>query len=144
MTMLKVGGVLEASRIFEFFIEEESAFTCHWPGERSLRVAFHKGEWTLVKSTKDEKGEFMLLGLLSAFDHGLFSSTDEMMKGLCEALLKADGIPETTMRKQMGRILSKAVAIWIRDFHDLREITVIQHGRNSLVSPCDGSYALGL
>jgi len=124
---------LDRGALLRFLLENEVTMRVDYPnGGQSLLVGFSRGTWYLHMSP---------LNIFLTFSDTLeIISSNSILKATVEGLIKLAKY-KLDLRSNQVRILEEVINIWSGGHEFIQNITVIQNGRNSVVSE-DGTLTL--
>ena len=138
--MVQIEGFVNTEHLLRAFIENEYAFSFSWGDEREVRIAHHKGLWTLAKLEKNKVKSWFSMS--DSFD---FEISEPLLRGLVETLLvlKKDYLKRHTQERQIESfILAKILHIWGGDICNIKKFSCVQPCRNGSVDRSSGDFVL--
>lgn len=131
-------GVFDPTHIIREFFAHEYAFSVQWPTDISVRIAHRKGVWYLAKLKKEKVADYF------AVDDGwnypnLLPAPQSLIRGFIEA--KKEMLTGEEGRHEVAVVLTDLLNFWGGDLEKIKEINVLQPGRNASVSE-NGTFDL--
>lgn len=134
-----IRGIKNPRQILRTCVSYEYAFFFIWPDEKEVKIGHSKGRWTVFKKTQSGETDYFTLD-----DDGTVGAENSFTNGFIQTIVEKE--PEIT-GKYADRVwiavilVNGILPIWGGKLEDIKNITVFQEGRNSVVEP-DGNLVL--